>query len=196
MTQYLFSPFCRWEKWGLERWSNFFSTKEVMIESGINSKIKYFKPLYSVSQHKVFCKDMVMRKRVKEWLLRFFLKILFNYLFIERGKGREKERERNINVWLPIACPQLGTWTTAQACAALTRNRTGDPLRRSIHWATPAKARFLSLGDRKNVGRGITSWKILFTITTKHITKISSSLWWNQIQNKQILCSRRLLYCS
>ena len=29
----------------------------------------------------------------------------FIYLFLERGEGREKERERNINVWLPLSCP-------------------------------------------------------------------------------------------
>ena len=29
----------------------------------------------------------------------------FIYLFLERGEGREKERERNINVWLPLTCP-------------------------------------------------------------------------------------------
>ena len=37
-----------------------------------------------------------------------FLKILFIYLFLEGGEGREKERERNINVWLPLAHPLLG----------------------------------------------------------------------------------------
>ena len=26
----------------------------------------------------------------------------FVYLFLDRGEGREKERERNINVWLPL----------------------------------------------------------------------------------------------
>ena len=57
----------------------------------------------------------------------FFLKILFIYLFLDREEGRKKERERNINVWLPRRCPLLGTWPTTQACA-LTRNRTGDPL--------------------------------------------------------------------
>ena len=31
------------------------------------------------------------------------------YLFLERGDGREKERERNINVWFPFAHPLLGT---------------------------------------------------------------------------------------
>ena len=51
----------------------------------------------------------------------------FVYLFLERGEGREKERERNINVWLPLAHPQLGTWLATQACA-LTGNQAGNPL--------------------------------------------------------------------
>ena len=46
-------------------------------------------------------------------------------LFLERGEWREKER--NINVWLPLVCPLLGTWPATQACA-LTGNRTGDSL--------------------------------------------------------------------
>ena len=29
----------------------------------------------------------------------------FIYLFLERGEVREKERERNTNVWLPLTCP-------------------------------------------------------------------------------------------
>ena len=55
-----------------------------------------------------------------------FLKIfyLFIYLFIVGG-GRK--RERNINVWLLLVCPLLGTWPGNQACA-LTGNRTSDPL--------------------------------------------------------------------
>ena len=48
--------------------------------------------------------------------LKFFFKG-FIYLFLERGEGWEKERERNINVWLPLARPLLGTWPTTQACA-------------------------------------------------------------------------------
>ena len=50
----------------------------------------------------------------------YFLKY-FIYLFLERREGREKERERNINVWLPLACPLLGTWLATQECA-LTGN--------------------------------------------------------------------------
>ena len=32
----------------------------------------------------------------------------FIYLFLERGERREEERERNINVWLPLTRPLLG----------------------------------------------------------------------------------------
>ena len=57
----------------------------------------------------------------------FLVFYLINWfiLFLERGEGREKERERNINVWLPLIYPQLGTWPVSQACA-LTGNWTGD----------------------------------------------------------------------
>ena len=51
----------------------------------------------------------------------------FIYLFIQRGQGRAKERERNINVWLPLMCPLLGIWPATQACA-LTGNQTSDHL--------------------------------------------------------------------
>ena len=30
------------------------------------------------------------------------------YLFLERGEGREKEEDRNINVWLPLERPPTG----------------------------------------------------------------------------------------
>ena len=55
----------------------------------------------------------------------FHLKIIC--LFLERGEGREKERERNINVCLPLTCSLLGTWPTTKACA-LTGNQTSDHL--------------------------------------------------------------------
>ena len=54
------------------------------------------------------------------------LQILFIF-FLERGEGKEKERQRNINVWLPLTCPQLGTWPATQACA-VTGNPTGNPV--------------------------------------------------------------------
>ena len=68
----------------------------------------------------------------------FFLKD-FIYLFIFRERGREGDRERDthINVWLPLMWPPLGIWSATQACT-LTGNRTGDTLffsLCSIHWA-------------------------------------------------------------
>ena len=51
----------------------------------------------------------------------YFFKDFIYLLFLERGEGREKKRERNINMWLPLMCPQLGTWPTTQACT-LTGN--------------------------------------------------------------------------
>ena len=59
----------------------------------------------------------------------FFIKD-FIYLFLERGEGRDKERAKNISVWLPLTHPPLGTWPTIQACA-LTGNQTGNPLVRN-----------------------------------------------------------------
>ena len=51
--------------------------------------------------------------------LQITISYLFSYLFIkllnlflDRGEGREKKRERNINVWLPLVHPPLGTWPT------------------------------------------------------------------------------------
>ena len=40
----------------------------------------------------------------------------FISLFLESWEGRGKERERNINVWLPLVCPLLVTWPATQAC--------------------------------------------------------------------------------
>ena len=51
--------------------------------------------------------------------LYLFQKIYFINLFLERGERRE--REGNISVWLPLTCPQLGTWPETQE-RALTGN--------------------------------------------------------------------------
>ena len=59
-----------------------------------------------------------------EKIIFYFLRF---YLFIFREWGMKEEEERNINVWLPLACPLLGTWLATQACA-LTGNWTGDLL--------------------------------------------------------------------
>ena len=47
----------------------------------------------------------------------FFIKDF--YLFLAWGGGWEKERERNINVWLPLMHPLLGTWPATQECALI-----------------------------------------------------------------------------
>ena len=81
----------------------------------------------------------------------FFIYFLnFIYLFLEKGEGRKKERERNINVWLPLDCPLLGTWPSTQACA-LTGNLSRDLWctgQHSIHRATPARADFFIFRER------------------------------------------------
>ena len=52
----------------------------------------------------------------------------FKILFIFRdGGGKEKEREENINVCLPLEQPPPGTRPATQA-RALTQNRPSDPL--------------------------------------------------------------------
>ena len=50
----------------------------------------------------------------------FVVVVDFIYL-LKREEGKEKEKGRNINVWLPLTCSLLGTWPATQACA-LTRN--------------------------------------------------------------------------
>ena len=70
-------------------------------------------------------------KCIVNYLMFLFFLLYFIYLFLETREGREKERERNINVCLPLVCPPLGTWPATQACA-LTGNQTGDPLVRRL----------------------------------------------------------------
>ena len=55
-----------------------------------------------------------------------FLRFIY-YFFFWRREGKEKERKRNINMWLTLMRPLLGTWPAIQACA-LTGNQPGDPL--------------------------------------------------------------------
>ena len=64
--------------------------------------------------------------------IKIFLIFKKFYLFLERGEGGEKERERNMNVWLPLMHPLLGqTWLVTQA-PALTGNGTGETLLHSL----------------------------------------------------------------
>ena len=55
----------------------------------------------------------------------FIYSFLRCYLFIFREEKRG--REGNINVWLPLGRPLLGTWPVTQACA-LSGNQTSNPL--------------------------------------------------------------------
>ena len=55
----------------------------------------------------------------------------FIYLFLEMGEGKEEKMERNINVWLLLTWPELGTWPAIQACT-LTGNRTNDSFIQSL----------------------------------------------------------------
>ena len=52
-------------------------------------------------------------QKIKWWslldkIINYFLFFFLKILFICRERGREKEREKNINVWLPFTCPDWG----------------------------------------------------------------------------------------
>ena len=58
----------------------------------------------------------------------FFFYFCSDFIYLSPdGEGREKEKERNITVWLPLVRPPLGSHRQPQACAP-TGNRTSDPL--------------------------------------------------------------------
>ena len=71
--------------------------------------------------------DMVFVKGLFKCFTSFNFKKIF-YLFLEIGEGREKKRERNISVWLPLAYSLLGTYWPATHVCALTGNQASDPL--------------------------------------------------------------------
>ena len=93
----------------------------LLIELDLDLHVPFYF-LFSV-QSCLFCFSTPHYYFLLHWVNIFFLE---KYLFLEIGEGREKERKRNINVWLHFMCPLLGTWPTAQACA-LTGSRTSDP---------------------------------------------------------------------
>ena len=72
----------------------------------------------------MMCDASVRRISLSPLSFLFFFKD-FIYLFLERGERKEREKERNINVWLPLTRPLVGTWPTTQACA-LTGNWTSN----------------------------------------------------------------------
>ena len=43
--------------------------------------------------------------------------VFFKLLLIFREETGGRETKRNIDVWLPVTCPLLGTWPATQACA-------------------------------------------------------------------------------
>ena len=62
----------------------------------------------------------------------------FIYLFLDRGEGREKERERSINVWLLPTRPPLGTRPETQAQAPVWEtNRQPSGSQGSVHSVEP-----------------------------------------------------------
>ena len=72
-------------------------------------------------------KTILVNSRVRFKHLHFFLSFLRFYLCTFR-EGREgEERDRNMNVLLPLVHPRLGAWPAPQACA-LTGNWTSNPL--------------------------------------------------------------------
>ena len=68
-----------------------------------------------------------------------FFKKDFIYLFLEGGEGREKGRERNIDVQEkhPSACPQLGTCPATQARALTEINLRPFRLQASARFTAP-----------------------------------------------------------
>ena len=57
--------------------------------------------------------EWIRKLKINEMLSTELLSLKF-YLFLERGEGREKERERNINVSFLLTHPLPGTWPTTQ----------------------------------------------------------------------------------
>ena len=74
------------------------------------------------------CSGVVSVLLILRFPLGFYL-VFFKifYLFIDRGEWKEKERERNINVWLTRA-PPTGDLAHNPQAHDLTGNQTRDPL--------------------------------------------------------------------
>ena len=79
--------------------------------------------------------------RARQVCILFFKSLLF---ILDRGEGREKERARNIHVWLPLTHPPPGTWLGLQPKHVPWLRIKPAALwfagQCSIHWATPGRA--------------------------------------------------------
>ena len=112
---------------------NHFLTSKIYLISLPNFQLPlliYNKRTYISCINQIWLKFFLLQflHLCRELSICVFLKILFIFfLFSERGEGKEKERMRNSNMWLPLAHPLLGTWPTTQAWS-LTGNQTCNPL--------------------------------------------------------------------
>ena len=111
-------------------------------------------------------------------------------------EGREKEMQRNIIVWLPLASPQLGTWPTIQAWA-LTGNWTSvllvhRPVLNPLIYTSQGTNSFLArtlLGSGKSLETSLSAFNLYFTISLYFPLLLFQETWrflffgnWSQIQ--------------
>ena len=109
------------------------------------------------------------------------------YSFLERGEEREKEREWNINVWLPLTHPLLGTWPATQACA-LTGNQTGDAL---VHRPALNPLSHTSQGLHLRFKTYVNF--LLLDLVLFNLQLNNSGNWWRQrLDCKVYMCSLKL----
>ena len=107
------------------------------------------------------------------WWIHFFKKKDFIYLLLERREGREKERERNINVWLPLMHPLLGTWPATQAYV-LTGNEPHQPGLKAENFILNREFRF----DGYDIRAGS---RHLYTYKASWVDLDTSSLSWETL---------------
>ena len=81
---------------------------------------------------------------------------------------RGTERERNINVWLPVMCPLLGTWPPTQVghmpegpFGRISRGTLWFTGQHSFHWATPARASLFPVFKMENFWIAQELWSLL-----------------------------------
>ena len=143
---YIFYPFWVFLVYGISGWSNFIFFG--MYQSSSLNTIYWRVYFYFVVCACPLCWILIDHRGMGLFLSSLFCSIDlcvcsfkdFIYLFLDRGEGMEKERERNINVWLPVMYPLLGTWLQPRYVPWLgiepaTLWFAGH---HSIHWDIPA----------------------------------------------------------